>query len=287
MGLPICRRLLETGFEVVATDRDTTHRAEAKSLGARWRESSEAVAQTGRPLITILPGSAELEEVMSDLLPVMEPGSAWVDMTSTSPKTAAALRSLAGELECLDAPMGGGPNDALTGKLELFVGGTPATVAHHRNLLETLGRVHHVGGPGAGTIVKHLVNLLWFGQAVATAEALLLARRTGLDLSTVQRALTHSAADSEFIRTDVPALLQGDYLTDFGLDRCCEELDAITELAHDLDMPFELSSQVRDLYDRALKHLGARDGERLAVAVLESQAGIALRDCLGQKVKLE
>jgi 3-hydroxyisobutyrate dehydrogenase len=77
------------------------------------------------------------------------------------------------------------------------------------------------------------VNLLWFGQAVATAEALLLARRSGIDLDVLQQALGDSAAASSFIQRDLGALLSGDYLPSFGLDRCCEELAAINALARE------------------------------------------------------
>jgi 3-hydroxyisobutyrate dehydrogenase len=172
--------------------------------------------------------------------------------------------------------MGGGPSAARAGTLELFVGGAEATVTRHRPLLKALGRIHHVGGPGAGYLVKLLVNLLWFGQALATGEALLVARRAGLDLVTVRAALESSAAESRFIRRDVGALLDGDYLTDFGLDRCCEELDAIAAFAHELDMPFELSGVVRGLYASALERYGPVDGELLAVKLLEERSGVSL-----------
>jgi len=76
-----------------------------------------------------------------------------------------------------------------------------------------------MGGCGAGYTTKHLVNLLWFGQAIATAEALLLARREGIDLGLMPQARAGSAASSSFIRDDLGALFDGDYLTSFGLDR--------------------------------------------------------------------
>lgn len=277
MGLGVCARLVQSGLAVLATDKDSGRRSCAEAVGAEWAGSSLAAAAGADVVMTVLPGSPEVQSVMSDVLPAMTPGSAWIDLTSTSPRVAAQLRALAGGVECLDAPMGGGPDAARQGALELFVGGEPDTIERHRAILEALGRVHAVGRPGAGQIVKLLVNLLWFGQAVATAEALLLARRAGLDVSLVRGALTHSAADARFMHSDLDKLLDGDYLTSFGLDRCCEELAAITELAHDLEVPFELSMAVGDIYNRALERYGDRDGELLAVALLEEMAGITLR----------
>jgi 3-hydroxyisobutyrate dehydrogenase len=138
-------------------------------------------------------------------------------------------------------------------------------------------RIIHVGGNGAGYTVKLLVNLLWFGQAVATGEALLLARRAGIGLDVLRRTLADSAASTAFIRDDLGALLDGDYLTSFGLDRCCEELTAIADLARELNVPAELTQTVEHMYQRALQRFGPVDGELMAVAMLEEEAGLRLR----------
>lgn len=160
------------------------------------------------------------------------------------------------------------------------MGGDVALLERHRRLLELLAdprRISYFGGQGTGYTAKLLVNLLWFGQAVATAEALLLARRAGLDLDVLRQALTGSAASSAFIRRDLGALLNGDYMASFGLDRCCEELAAVTALAREYDVPCELSSVVERTHQRALRRFGPVDGELLAVALLEEDAGLRLR----------
>jgi 3-hydroxyisobutyrate dehydrogenase len=124
---------------------------------------------------------------------------------------------------------------------------------------------------------KRLVNLLWFGQAVATAEALLLGQRAGIDPAVLEHALAGSAAASTFTRRDIGLVFQGDYLTSFGLDRICGELDVVTALADDYQVPWELSDLVRRTYRRALARYGPVDGELLAVALLEDEGGDKLR----------
>ena len=121
------------------------------------------------------------------------------------------------------------------------------------------------------------MNLLSFGQAVATAEALLLAHREGIDLEVLHQTLADSAAASSFIHHDLGALLGGDYLASFGLDRCAEELAAITDLARENGVPFELSSTSSGPTAGALARYGPADGELLAVAMMEDQAGAKLR----------
>jgi 3-hydroxyisobutyrate dehydrogenase len=88
-----------------------------------------------------------------------------------------------------------------------------------------------------GYTAKLLVNLLWFGQAVATAEALLLGQRGGIDPAVLKHALAGSSAASTFIRRDIGLVFLDDYLTSFGLDRICEELEAVTALADDYQVP--------------------------------------------------
>jgi len=113
--------------------------------------------------------------------------------------------------------------------------------------------------------------------AVATAEALLLGQRAGIDPAVLRHALVDSPAASTLIRSDIGLVFRGDYLASFGLDRICEELEAVTALAGQYQVPWELSDVVRRTYRRALARFGPADGELLAVALLEDEAGDKLR----------
>ena len=279
MGLPICARLVESGYEVVATDLRPERNTDVRAAGAVWSRDTRSVAAAADVAITVLPGSSELQAAMGAARSALRPGALWIDMTTAAPAVGGELAARAQEagVACLDAPVGGSPAAAATGRLRLFVGGPAETVERHRRLLETLGTIQHVGDNGAGYTTKLLVNLLWFGQAVAAGEALLLARRAGIDLELLRGVLMESAAANEFIRRDLCALFTGDYLETFGLDRCCEELDAVVDLAHEMSVPFDLSTAVQGAYRRALARYGRVDGELLAVAYLEDQAGVRLR----------
>ncbi len=236
-------------------------------------------------LITVLPGPGEVRELMlgtGGAAAALRPGTTWIDMTSNSPAAVTEIRNVLLDhgVQVLDAPAGGGVAAARQGSLQLLVGGQAEVVARHRKLLEVLGspgRVRHVGGYGAGYTVKLLINLLWFGQAVATAEALLLGRASGLDLGVLRDVLADSAAGSDFIRHDLDALFAGDFMRTFALDRCCEELQNVTELARDHHLPFQVSKSVAELYRQALRRYGPADGELLGIALLEEQARLRLR----------
>ena len=279
MGLPVCARLAAAGVRVIATDRQPEREPDVRAAGAGWDGDTERLARQAAALITVLPGSSELLQAMAIALSALPPGATWIDLTSAAPPAGLELvrRAQAHGIECLDAPVGGGVEAARAGTLQLFVGGRSEVVERHRAMLELLGRVEHVGDHGAGYTTKLLVNLLWFGQAVAVGEALLLARRAGIDLDVLRSVLGRSAAASEFVRRDLSALLSGDYLESFGIDRCCEELEAVVALAEELAVPFVLSADVERAYRAAFTRYGAIDGELLAVALLEERAGTRLR----------
>jgi 3-hydroxyisobutyrate dehydrogenase len=279
MGLPVCASLARAGIQVIATDRRREREPAVRAVPAGWEGDAARLAQRAEVLITVLPGSSELREAMAVALEALRPGATWIDLTSAAPAAGSELiaRALARGIECLDAPVGGGVAAAAAGRLQLFVGGPADVVERHRAMLELLGRVEHVGDHGAGYTTKLLVNLLWFGQAVAVGEALVLASRAGIDLEALQSALGRSAAASEFVRHDLDALFGGDYLETFGIDRCCEELAAVVALADELEVPFELSATVERAYRAALARYGPIDGELLPVALLEERAGTRLR----------
>jgi 3-hydroxyisobutyrate dehydrogenase len=281
MGLPMCAALVSAGYQVTATDERAEAEEAAVACGAVWRDTPAQAATAAGVLITMLPGPREVHAAMlgeAGALKGLAAGATWVDMTSNSPAAARPIREQAIKqgVEVLEAPVGGGIKAAREGKLQLFVGGEASAVERHRALLEVLGdpgRIVHTGGPGTGYTAKLLVNLLWFGQAVATAEALLLGQRAGIDPAVLEHALAGSSAASTFIRRDMGSVFQGDYMASFGLDRICEELEEVTALAGDYQVPWELSGLVRRTYRRALARYGPVDGELLAVALLEEEAG--------------
>lgn len=285
MGLPVCANLVRAGHEVAAFDRRPERAAAVRAAGATWVGSAAAAAADADVLITVLPGPPEVVEAMTGVdgaLESLRPGATWIDMTSNATAVVAPVQAAAGArgIEVLEAPMGGGIEAATDASLKLFVGGPAALFERHRPLLAAIAdpdRLVHVGGLGAGYTTKLLVNLLWFGQAVATAEALLLGRRAGLDLTVLRAALADSAAASEFVRHDLDADFAGDRMASFGLDRCCEELANITAQARSLGVPFALSELVDHVHRRAHARYGDVDGELMAVALLEEESGTSLR----------
>jgi 3-hydroxyisobutyrate dehydrogenase len=282
IGFPLLERLLAAGHRVTAHDVRPEVERLVVSAGATWAPNRIDAASGNDVVFTVLPGSSELETLAlgaDGLLGLLSPGTVWIDLTSAAPDLAALLADaarLAG-IDYLEAPIGGGVAAMRDGTVRLYVGGAASVLERTRPILRAFASdLHHMGGHGAGYLAKLLVNALWFGQAAMTAEALLLAQRAGIDAPVMSAALLGSAGDSAFVRQHLPALLRGDYLTDFGLDRCVEELDSVSRLADDEALPHPMLEALTELHRAALRHFGAVDGELMAVALLEAQAGSVL-----------
>jgi 3-hydroxyisobutyrate dehydrogenase len=279
MGLPMCVRLAERGFAVSATDVRRGLQTTVTEVRAHWDDSAAEVAARCEVLITMLPGPQEVVAIMGEVLEALSPGCTWIDMSSATPAVAAqvALVAKGRDVRILDAPVGGGPPEARNGGLLVFAGGSAGDLEAQRDVLDGLAeRVLHVGPAGSGYAVKLIVNMLWFEQAIASAEALSLAARAGLDLDTVRLAIQESAAASRFMERDSPALMRGDNYDMFSLARSHEELAGVMALGDQLHVPLALAERATELYAQALERYGDIDGELLAARLVAERAGVDL-----------
>jgi 3-hydroxyisobutyrate dehydrogenase-like beta-hydroxyacid dehydrogenase len=280
MGLPIVRNLRAAGFQVTVFDLLEERSLEA---GAPIARSAYALAVASDILITVLPGIHELEEALigaGNLIDAIPAGGLWLDLTSNDPRVARAITDRATErgVDAVGAPMGGGVAAAQNGTLRFYIGGSASAVERARPVLDALGTSDLIGeNVEAGYLAKLLANLLWFGQAIAVTEALLLGQAMGLSPALLRDQLASSAGGSVFIDEYLDRLLDGDYLETFGIDRCVEELETLVTLAETANVPFELSATITRLHREALQRFGAIDGELLAARLLEERGGTSLR----------
>src|SRR5437763_114235 len=184
MGAPMAGHLLAAGEALVVHD---VHPDAARPLverGALWAASPAEVASRARTIITIVPSSREVEAIYAALLPKLGPGHLMLEMTTADPSS---TRRLAKEVQArgaamLDAPVSGGVRGAVEATLSIMVGGEAADLERARPILARLGKkIFHVGGPGTGHAMKLVNNVTSAACLVATAEAVVVALRAGID----------------------------------------------------------------------------------------------------------
>jgi 3-hydroxyisobutyrate dehydrogenase-like beta-hydroxyacid dehydrogenase len=277
MGLPICARFVEHGFEVVCTDLDGVRRELGARAGAAPAGDIEGAAAGADVVVTVLPGPAEVTAVAEAVTAAMASGAVWLELSTASPAAARVTAAAAQRhgVAVVDAPLGGGPATAAEGRLLSFAGARAEHLQRVRAVLEVIAdRIVHVGQPGSGYAVKLLANGLWFGQAVATAEALTIATRAGLDAERVRAALGESAASSRFLTEDARSLLEGDEMPWFALARCTEQLGSLAAFADELAVPTDLLDAIRKVHAAALEHYGDVDGELLGAQFVAERSGV-------------
>jgi 3-hydroxyisobutyrate dehydrogenase len=289
MGGHMCRNVITAGFAVTAFDLDGEAVGRAAADGARPAAGVADCVRDAEILLTSLPGPPQVEAVLcgtasaQSAIAAMAPGSIVVDMSTSSLEVGRRARAEAGAagVHFLDAPVAGQTIGAEAATLAIYAGGEPDVFARALPVLEAMGdpqRIFLLGPGGCGYAVKLLLNLTWFIQAVATAEALSIGVKAGVDLSRLHTALVASPANSVFLERDVlPLLDRGDYDEGFTMKLVTKDLGLAVELARDAGVPVELSSLVEQIHRRARAVYGDDAGEMSVVRLYEDLAGVELR----------
>jgi 2-hydroxy-3-oxopropionate reductase len=205
MGAAMAGNLLEAEHELVVHNRTRTKAEQLAQHGARVAASPREVAQTSDVVIIMLPGPPEVEEVVAGeggLLEGAAEGSLIVDMSTSSPLLARQLASMARErgVRMLDGPVSGGDVGARDGTLSIMVGGEDEDFERARPLFEVMGEtVVHVGGAGAGQVVKACNQIVVALVIEAVAETLVLGSKAGVAPDRVVEVLSGGLASNRVL----------------------------------------------------------------------------------------
>jgi 3-hydroxyisobutyrate dehydrogenase len=286
MGSHMCRHLCTYGHRVSAFDLDRRALARAARSGAYAAASVTECVAEAEILITSLPGPPQVQQVLcgSDgAIAALPPGALIVEMSTSSLEVGRAALAAARARGCdfVDAPVAGQTIRAEAGTLDIYAGGSRKAFGRALPVLETVGdptRIFHLGPSGSGYAVKLLLNLMWFEHAVATAEALAVGVKAGVDLEKLHTALVHSPANSNFIERDVRMVLdRGDYDEGFAMKLVTKDLGLAVDLARDVGVPAEMAALVEQIHRRAQASYGDAAGEMSAIRLYEDLAHLTLR----------
>jgi putative dehydrogenase len=257
MGLPIAQNLMDRGFKVVGYRRSGT--GELAALGGAGAQSPAEVASASDVLLSILPDVAALREVVGGprgTLTTLRPGTVHVEMSTLDVPQKAAVRdqvqAAGGDL--LDCPISGTPAMVRPRAATTFVSGARASVDAVREVLDAIsGAWVYTGDFGTAARLKYVASLLVAVHTVATAEAMLLARRSGLDLELVQRTLDESIASSTIWQRRGPLVRERRWTPAPGpIATLHEILDQIDDQAASTGTTLPLFGVAKQLFDRAL-----------------------------------
>ncbi len=257
MGGQMARRLAVSGYRVTGYDVDAGRARRAQEGGVVLAKSPAGAAEAADVVLSSLPDPAAVRRAYlgaDGVLAGARRGTTLVDVSTIDPDTwreVGAAAQAAG-VDCLDAPVSGGPAEAGSGKLVFIVGGDAAVLERCRPVLLTLGTdVHHVGPLGSGQVVKIVNNVMSMGNVAVAAEAMVLGVKAGVDPQRLFDILSTSGGRSHHFLKRFPNVLAGDFTPHFSIALSRKDVSLALALAAKLEMPVPVASIVRQVYEAA------------------------------------
>jgi len=280
MGEPVCRRLLEGGYELLIYDADPEALARLRDTPAVPAASPEALATEADVVLLSLPNSNVVEEVVfgeDGLEEGLSSGKVLIDTSTSRPSSTRGIsKRLAAEgIDMLDAPVSGGVLRAREGTLSIMVGGEPAIYEKYRWILESFGdKIFYVGDHGAGHLVKALNNLLSATTLASAAEAALLARRAGVAPDAFVEVINASNGRSYSTEVKFPRYILNRTFDDgFALALMSKDLKIALEAAAEMEFPMPIGSALAQIWEIAVARGYGRENHTAIYAFLEDLLG--------------
>ena len=277
MGQPICRRLLESGFEVSIYDVDPGAVARLDDTRAEPSGDLETLAAVSDAVLLSLPNSNVVEQVVLGSGGVMEGLSAGSVLIDTSSSRPSSTRAIAGRLaeagvEMLDAPVSGGVLRAEEGKLAVMVGGRREVFEECYGIFRAFGaEIFHVGDNGAGHLAKSLNNLLSATTLASAAEAIILAEGAGIAPETLLDVLNAGNGRSYSTEVKFPRyILDRSFDDGFALGLMVKDLKIALETAAEMGYPMFSGSTITQLWQAAAAQGYGPEGHTSIYAFLEN-----------------
>lgn len=270
MGKPMARNLLKAGYPVVVHNRSRGAVDELVREGVQAAATLKEVAERGEVIITMLPDSPDVEVVYSGeqgIFSGAKPGQLLIDMSSISPVVARKLATEAAKRGCdmLDAPVSGGEAGAIGATLSIMIGGKGPAVERAMPIFQTLGKnIVHVGEAGAGQVTK-AANQMVVGTTIAiVGEALVLAKKAGVDPAKVRQALLGGFAQSKILEAHGQKMLDRNFKPGFRIRLHEKDMKIAVATGSEYGVPLMVTSVVGQMMT-AMKGMGHGDLDHAAL----------------------
>ena len=284
MGRPMAENLLKAGFKVTIYGRRKPIVCELVSAGAVAAGSPSEVAGTSDVVITMLPDSPDVKEVVTGengILAGARRGSIAIDMSTISPSVAREIAELAAAkgVDFLDAPVSGGETGAIQGTLSIMIGGRQEVYEKCLPVFEALGKtITYMGESGSGQMTKLCNQIICVGNILAACEGLMLGAKAGLDMEKLLSVVSAGAAGSWMLANLAPKMLQRDFEPGFKVKLQQKDLRLALAAAEELEVPLLGTSLIHQLFC-AVEAAGMDEkGTQVLITALEGMADHRVTD---------
>lgn len=280
LGANCAACLLRAGLDVTVTDLNKDAADAVLALGGAWADTPVDVAASVDHVITCLPSPAVSEKVMTEILPKMRKRAHWIEMSTLGRDEVLALsqKAAAHDVRMMELPVTGGVHLAAQGNITMLAGGDKDMFDLHLPALQAMGdKVFHMGPLGSAAIIKVITNMLAFIHLKACGEALMLAKRGGLDLGQAWHAIQASSGNSFVHETEGALVLNGSYDVAFNIDLALKDLGFAMGFGREFEVPLDLASVTQQTYVAARAAFGGEAQSPMIVKLLEDLLDTDLR----------
>ncbi|MDD4108592.1 MAG: NAD(P)-binding domain-containing protein, partial [Prolixibacteraceae bacterium] len=249
MGKPMALNLINAGYSLLVLKKNSAS-GELMKSGATAYETAEEIARECDIVITMLPDSPEVEEVVFSVNGVLSgigPGSVFIDMSTIAPSTSKKVYEAMKKkgVEALDAPVSGGQTGAEQGSLSIMAGGNESAFERVKPLFDVLGKsAVLIGDSGAGQMTKACNQIVVGVTIQAVSEALTLAKKAGVDVGKVRTALLGGLAQSEILKRYGQRILDRSFEPGFKIKLHRKDMNIALQVRKEFSVPLPGSAQV-------------------------------------------
>ena len=283
MGRPMAKNLVKAGYDVTAYDLNAAAVQDVAAAGATAASSIGEAVRDADMVITMVPNSPQVKQVVLEgddcVLRTARPGTIVVDMSSIAPLVSKEVGAALAQADMIffDAPVSGGEPKAIDGTLSIMVGGPSEHFAKIEPVLLVMGAsAVLVGEVGSGNTTKLANQIIVACNIAALGEALVLAKKAGVDPQKVFEAIRGGLAGSTVMEAKAPMMLAQNFKPGFRIDLHVKDLNNVAETAEALGMPLALTDVAHAMLKKLQQEdMGSLDHSAL-VKISEEAAGITL-----------
>jgi 2-hydroxy-3-oxopropionate reductase len=282
MGKALATNLIKEKFSLTVYDLREEPLIEMERLGARVAKNIKEVAQKSDVVIVMVLNYPQIKQVTfppEGILSEMQRGSTLIVLSTISPLEIKEVDELAQQygVSVIDSPVSGGQERAVDGSLVLMVGAEEQVFNDNKNILEAMGQyVYYTGRVGNGQTVKMVNQLLCGVHQIATAEALTLARKLGIDLDLLHKIICNSSGDSVIWRQFGSRMIARDFVPKGSVNTMTKDSRSVVETAIKLGVPIYISSIPYQIFRLAeARGLGSKDIASI-ITIFEEYAEIKM-----------
>ena len=284
MGKPMAKNLIDAGYSLTVFDINQVAVDELVEYGCTKANSGKEISESSQYIITMVPDSADSEKAIlgdSGVLKGTSTGKIIIDMSSIAPGVSQKIANMceANGVSFLDAPVSGGEPKAIDGSLAIMVGGKENIFTQCKPIFEVLGSsVVLCGNYGAGNTTKLANQIIVAANIEAVSEALVLAKKAGLDPNTVFNAIKGGLAGSTVLNAKAPMMITGDFNPGFRIKLHQKDLHNALLTGKELGVPLPVTSLIQQMIG-SLMNKGKGDLDHSAIAnFLEDLAQIEIKE---------